>query len=104
EQRWGDGHHAFERVANGARLLEYFLLHVVAVGAQFHRAAVHGDVAHGALFVDDALIARTVWQGALAPLAGRVEGHDVACCAMASDARKRSVASTPPTPKIKGEP
>ena len=35
-----DAFHAFERVGNGARLLEDFLLHVVAVGTELGRAAV----------------------------------------------------------------
>ena len=35
-----DAFHAFERVGNGAWLLKDFLLHVVAVGAEFGRATV----------------------------------------------------------------
>ena len=44
EQLGHDALHAFQRVRDGARLLEDFLLHVVAVGAQLGRAAVrlHG--------------------------------------------------------------
>ena len=44
-----DAFHAFERVGNGARLLEDFLLHVVAVRAQLGRAAVGQHSAHRAL-------------------------------------------------------
>jgi hypothetical protein len=40
EQLGHDALHAFERVGDGARLLEDFLLHVVPVGAQLGRAAV----------------------------------------------------------------
>ncbi|MPN27766.1 hypothetical protein SDC9_175200 [bioreactor metagenome] len=44
-----DGLHAFQSVGDGAWLLEDFLLHVVAVGAQLGRAAVGMHGAHGAL-------------------------------------------------------
>ncbi len=49
EQLGHDAFHAFERVGNGARLLEDFLLHVVAIRAQLGRAAVRRHGAHGAL-------------------------------------------------------
>ncbi|CUJ06086.1 Uncharacterised protein [Achromobacter xylosoxidans] len=41
EQLGRDGLDVLQRVADGARLLEDFLLHVVAVGAEFSRAGVH---------------------------------------------------------------
>ena len=49
EQLGRDAGHAFERVGDGARLLEDLLLHVVAVRAQLGRAAVRVHGAHLAL-------------------------------------------------------
>ena len=46
--------HAFERVAQGARLLEDFLLHEVAEGAEFHGGGVGADFLHFAL--DDLVV------------------------------------------------
>lgn len=52
EQFRHDGRHAFQGVADGARLLEDFLLHVVAVRAQLGRARVR---VHGFHFALDGL-------------------------------------------------
>ena len=49
KQLGNDAQHAVNGVADGARLLEDFLLHVVAVGAEFGRAAVRVHGAHRAL-------------------------------------------------------
>ncbi|MCY1377228.1 hypothetical protein D9M69_647870 [compost metagenome] len=49
EQLGHDALDAFERVADGARLLEDFLLHVVAVGAELGCAAVRVHGFHRAL-------------------------------------------------------
>ena len=55
EELGDDRLNAFERVGDGARLLEDFLLHVVAIRPEFGRAAVCVDGAHGALGVAHAL-------------------------------------------------
>ena len=49
KQLGGDGLHALQGVGNGARLLEDFFLHVVAVGAELGRAAVGQHRAHRSL-------------------------------------------------------
>ena len=49
EQLRHDGLDPFERVADGARLLENFFLHVVAIGAEFGRAGMHVHGMHFAL-------------------------------------------------------
>ena len=58
EQIGHHGLHAFQRVAHGARLLEDFLLHVVAVGAELGRAAVRVHGAHRALHALEAVVGR----------------------------------------------
>ena len=100
EQRGHDVLHAFERVGNGARLLEDFLLHVVAVGAQIGRAAcglhgLHGSpdglaaalqhlvaaqtqLGHIAVFQVDDLVGHAR-QGH--GVAGQVAGAGIAACA-----------------------
>jgi hypothetical protein len=49
EQLRHDADHAFQRVGDRARLLEDFLLHVVAVRAELGGAAVRVHGLHGAL-------------------------------------------------------
>ncbi len=53
EQCGGDGLDAVERVGDGARLLENFFLHEVAVRAKLHGGGVGGD---GAYFAFDGLV------------------------------------------------
>ena len=53
EQLGHDADHAFKRVGNCARLLENFLLHVVAIGTELGGAAVRQ---HGFDFARDGLV------------------------------------------------
>ena len=67
EQLGHDAFHAFQRVRNGARLLENFLLHVMAVRTQFSRPTVSQHGFHRPLRGSYCL-ARLVQQPVLAQL------------------------------------
>ena len=78
KQRGRDRLDTFERVGDGARLLEDFLLHVVAIRAELDGAAVRGDGAHRSVGGVHAHVLAGTGRDVLDPVAARLQVHHVA--------------------------